>query len=480
MSAPWSLRITGQMMRQLDAHLFPGDNDEHGAVIGASVVTTARGTRLLGRRLFLAQDGVDYLPGDNAYRMLTAAFVRDCALQCANEKLGYLAVHCHRGHDEVRFSDTDLASHERGYPALLDIVNGPPVGALVFAHDAVTGEIWLDDGRRVTLDRAEVLDRPIRRLYPSPPARPPQADERYDRQARLFGDRGQALLAAQRVAVIGAGGAGSLLIEYLAHLGVGELVVVDPDRLEPSNLSRVVGARRSDLHPLLTKPWMPRPIRKFGKRHRSRKVDVARRVAQQAHPKIKFVGLASDVTVAHTAEELVDCDYLFLAADSMQARLLVNALVHQYLIPGVQVGAKVQIEPESGAVLDLFSVIRPLVPGQSCLWCNELVSAAKLQEEATSPEQRQQQRYVDEVEVAEPSVITLNAVAAAHAANDYLLTVTGLLVPTPLYWTKVRPRDGEVVSEIPRRDENCAVCSDARGNLGAGRLRPLPVRLPES
>lgn len=480
MNGPWSLRITGKMMRQLEAHLFPGDDDEHGAVIGVSLVTTARGTRLLGRRLFLAEDGVHYLPGGNAYRMLTAAFVRDCALECANEGLGYLAVHCHRGHAEVRFSNTDLASHERGYRALLDILNGPPVGALVFAQDAVAGEIWLADGQRVTLDRAEVADRPIRRLNPSPPASPAQADERYDRQARLFGDRGQALLAAQRVAVIGAGGAGSLLIEYLARLGVGELVVVDPDRLEASNLSRVVGARHSDLHPLLTKPWMPRPVREFGKRHRSRKVDVAGRVARQAHPKIKFVSLASDVTVGQTAEELVDCDYLFLAADSMQARLLVNAIVHQYLIPGVQVGAKVQIESDSGAILDLFSVIRPLVPGQSCLWCNELVSAAKLQEEATSPEQRRRQRYIDEVELAEPSVITLNALAAAHAANDYLLNVTGLLVSSSLYWTKVFPHEGKVVSEMPRRDENCAVCSGARGNLGAGHLRPLPVRLPES
>ena len=37
----------------------------------------------------------------------------------------------------------------------------------------------------------------------------------------------------------------------------------------------------------------------------------------------------------------MDCDYLFLAADTMRARLLFNAIVHQYLVPGVQVGAKV-------------------------------------------------------------------------------------------------------------------------------------------
>lgn len=64
------------MMRVLHGHLFPGDHDEHGAVIGAAVVQTSRGTRLLARRLFLAMDGVDYVPGQRGYRMLTASFVR--------------------------------------------------------------------------------------------------------------------------------------------------------------------------------------------------------------------------------------------------------------------------------------------------------------------------------------------------------------------------------------------------------------------
>ncbi|MFP3415922.1 ThiF family adenylyltransferase, partial [Bacillus sp. SIMBA_074] len=73
------------------------------------------------------------------------------------------------------------------------------------------------------------------------------ADPTYDRQARIFGDRGQAILASSKVAVVGLGGIGSLIGEYLARLGVGELLYIDPDRLDPTNLPRVVGARRSDV-----------------------------------------------------------------------------------------------------------------------------------------------------------------------------------------------------------------------------------------
>jgi hypothetical protein len=41
------------------------------------------------------------------------------------------------------------------------------------------------------------------------------------------------------------------------------------------------------------------------------------------------------------AKKLLDRDYLFLAAGTMRARLLIDAIVHQYLIPAVQIGSKV-------------------------------------------------------------------------------------------------------------------------------------------
>lgn len=70
------------------------------------------------------------------------------------------------------------------------------------------------------------------------PARPPQPD--YSRQMALreVGAAGQARLRAATVAVIGAGGLGVPVLQYLAGAGVGRLVIIDGDRLEPSNLHR--------------------------------------------------------------------------------------------------------------------------------------------------------------------------------------------------------------------------------------------------
>ena len=447
--------------------MFPGDGDEHGAVIGASVVETRGGFRLLGRRLFLANEGVDYVRGNSSHRMLTADFVMRCVLACAQEDLAYLAIHNHRGSDTVEFSPIDLESHRRGYPALVDILDGPPVGAIVFAEQAVAGDIWLTSDWQVTLDHAAIVGSSVKLLHPSPVTSSPSGPQ-YDRQILLLGDRGQKILGEQKVGIIGSGGAGSLISEYIARLGVGHVVSVDDDTIDETNNPRVVGARQSDIF-----PWSRfKAIGRLLRRKPSHKVVIADRVAREANPDIKYEAIVGDVTESTVVERLIDCDAIFLAADTMRARLVVNALCHQYLIPVWQVGAKVDSDPLTGAISDVFSVVRHLVPGESCMWCNELIDSVRLAEEATSPEQRESQRYVDGV--ATPSVITLNAVACAHAVNQYLFRTLELQeMPMAIRWFKYRPNDRQPTIEKPRRDEGCLEC---QGRLGAGRLKPLPVR----
>ena len=71
------------------------------------------------------------------------------------------------------------------------------------------------------------------------------SDAELDRYARHLvlrevGGRGQALLKAANVAVIGAGGLGSPCLLYLAAAGVGRLTVIDDDTVALSNLQRQV------------------------------------------------------------------------------------------------------------------------------------------------------------------------------------------------------------------------------------------------
>lgn len=474
----WTMTISAHQWRKLRDHLFPGDGDEHGAVISAGIVRTAKGTRLLAREVHLARDGVDYVPGERGYRMLTPSFVRDHVLDCASDDLAYLAVHNHGGTDTVGFSGDDMASHERGYPALRDILDGGVVGALVFASEAVAGDLWLPDGQRVTLGSLRVVGTPIRTLQATPPERPVGARATFDRQARIFGDRGQQLLGRQKVGVIGAGGIGSLAIELLARLGVGHLVVADPDRIDITNLSRVVGSTRWDARWWLTRPEAHPRLQQMGRRLARHKVGIARRVARAANPDVTFEAIVGNLVDDSVARRFIDCDYLVLAADSMQARLVFNALVHQYLIPGVQLGAKVTVDRSTGNITDVFSVVRPVYPDAGCLWCNGLISPSQLQDEAFTEEQRRRQRYVDDDDITAPSVITLNAVAAAHAVDAYLFQLTGLsdcVDQAP--HRRFLPRNQDLVFEAPRADSGCLECGPSqRSRLGRGDARRLPTR----
>jgi hypothetical protein len=463
----------------LQAHLFPGDMDEHGAVISAGVVRTERGVRLVARELFRAVDGVDFVPGKHAYRRLTPEFVNRHIRHCRDEQLSYLAVHNHGGVGIVGFSEPDLRSHERGYPALLDIAKGMPVGALVLAQGAVAGDIWTPDGVRHSIGETVVLGRNVERLYAEPGEAPPDRAEIDDRQARIYGNAGQAVLGRLKVGVVGCGGVGMAIVAQLARLGIGHLTLVDPERVDLTNLPRLPESTRWDAMAWLTAPGRPALAQWVGEQLAAPKVRVGRRITRRARREIVVDAVQADITVAATAAQLVDCDYLFLAADSHSARAVFNALVHQYLIPGVQIGSLVEVGAD-GEVGSIWSVVRPVTPDLGCLWCNELIRPERLSEEALPEATRRAQRYLPEDDAPAPSVITLNARGVADATDRFMLSMTGLLTPSETNgdYRRYETRGDRARSDIPRRDTACPECGlNSMSVRARGDGARLPVKM---
>ena len=329
-----------------------------------------------------------------------------------------------------------------------------PVGALVLGQRSMQADIWLPDGARMELDNAVVVGNTIQRLTPSPKLDPLRTAETYERQVRMFGRLGQAELAKCRVGIIGLGGVGSLVAEYLARLGVGKFCLVDDDRVERSNLSRIVGASSWDA------------------RRRIAKVKVARRLILQSNDKADVRLIKDDVAKESVAKALTCCDYLFLAADSMRARLVFNGLVHQYLIPGVQLGSKIRSD-STGELVEVMSANRPVRPGMGCLWCNQLIDPSQLAKEAKTDEERKAQAYG--VEEPNPSVISLNAVSAAHAANSFLLDYLGLRPDGgQLYYEHFHFLKNTRMLVEPRKGEDCSECSHTGRRYGHGDSVALP------
>ena len=458
MSRDVELRFAQSQWDQLYNHLYPGDEREHAAVVLAALVQRPSQTpRLLVREVLLAQDGVDYGVSPQGHGRLSATFINRAIVRARNEKLVYLHVHNHGSDRSVEFSDVDYASHERGYPALLDIAKGMPVGALVFGLRSLQIDLWWSKTERGRLKYCTVVSSRIQRLYSSP-SRAPKAAYRpsVDRQVRFLGEAGQAHLAGARVAVVGLGGVGSMAVQDLARMGVGDLVLIDSDKFEETNLSRVVTAIFRDIA------------------HKPPKTELAARYARLVNPNVRCEVIEDDVTYEDVADKLVDCDFIFLCADTMRARLVVNAIVNQHLIPAVQVGSKILLSKEGGNLEQLYSVVRHMRPGCGCLSCNGLISGYRLAIEEKSEADWRAQNYG--AETPNPSVITLNGIGASRATNDFLMDFVGTDVnrPAAAYY-RYDVFKGTWLKTNLRHDKDCSECS---GDTESRFARGSGVRLP--
>lgn len=476
---PWSLRVGEGVWTSMARHVNRDDHDEHGGALICGVAQRSDGPVLLAREFVPAVDGVDYVPGTSGYRALTPEFVRRMAKRARREKWAVLMVHGHgNGGRSVGFSSIDFDSHESGYGALLDIAGGLPVGALVITDHAVAGDIWQPGGGRAPLAMTTVIGPNITTMYPSLPPRPDGVIGD-DRQARLFGVAGRAILARMRVAVVGVGGAGSLIVELLARLGVGEIVLVDPDKVEIHNLPRLIGACRMDaLEWLACRPWgfLPRPVRRWLGKHTRFKTAIAARAARRANQHVRVEQHRLDVSEPDAATALTSCDWIMLAADTATARLVVNKIVHQYLIPATQVGVKVDVD-DAGTVGTVHAVSRTVTPEAGCLDCQGLIDHTALATESL-PEVLRRAADYGTGEPA-PAVAALNAVAVAPAVSELMMSLTGLSEQTDIVHHRLIARRGKWARIAPRRSESCTTCSTSTASiLARGESQPIAgVRL---
>jgi len=130
--------------------------------------------------------------------------------------------------------------------------------------------------------------------------------DRYARQEQLpeVGASGQARLAEAAVLVVGAGGLGCAVLAYLAAAGVGRLVIVDPDRVEESNLHRQPLYRMSDLG--------------------QAKADAARAALLALNPRIAVEARSERLTPANAGSLTRAADVIVDAADSFAATYVLS------------------------------------------------------------------------------------------------------------------------------------------------------------
>ncbi|HXE98543.1 MAG TPA: HesA/MoeB/ThiF family protein [Dongiaceae bacterium] len=124
---------------------------------------------------------------------------------------------------------------------------------------------------------------------------------RYQRNRTIITVSDQLTLFRSSVAVIGCGGLGGYIVEELARLGVGKIVVIDPDVFEEHNLNRQLFSSPENLG--------------------TAKVAAAARRIGEINPAVNLVPIQAAFSPEYGAAMLDGCQVVVDALDSIQVRL---------------------------------------------------------------------------------------------------------------------------------------------------------------
>ncbi len=128
----------------------------------------------------------------------------------------------------------------------------------------------------------------------------------YEKQLSLpeIGEKGQILLKKAKVLVVGAGGLGCPVLQYLTAVGVGKIGIVDEDRVETSNLQRQVLFTYNDIG--------------------EAKVEVALQKLVQSNPYIEVVPHLLRLNAVNAESILSEYDIVVDCTDNFASRYLIN------------------------------------------------------------------------------------------------------------------------------------------------------------
>ena len=142
-----------------------------------------------------------------------------------------------------------------------------------------------------------------------------------------------------RIMVVGAGALGNELVKNLTLLGIGNIIILDMDSIENSNLTRSVLFRRSD-------------VGRF-------KAEVAAERAMEINPDVNAVGIVANIIDDVGLGVFRRMDIVLGGLDNREARLAINQSCYKVNKPWID-----------GAIEVLNGFARVFVPGQgACYEC---------------------------------------------------------------------------------------------------------------
>ncbi|MEM9035693.1 MAG: ThiF family adenylyltransferase [Actinomycetota bacterium] len=327
----------------------------------------------------------------------TGWYVADTAVDrvhnhATTRRLGLVEFHNHHI-GPPGFSHTDEAAIDPMATYAVDLL-GQTYGAAVYADEPLDAEVWYhhhDGIARRPISTVVVADADRLRVLNARP----RPGNRFNRQDALLGPHGQATLAGLRIALIGAGGTGAHVATGLAHLGARNVLVLDDDIVEDTNMNRLVTATAADI-------GAPKNL-------------VARRRMLEIDTTMNVVALPG-LTIDGDHPELQDVDLIIGCVDHDGPRDRLNQLAVTTNIPYIDLATGLDPSTHPPALGGRIIVVAPDGP---CLHCHHELDAAEIADWAKPPEQRAiDHQHGYGTSSANPSVVHLNGIAAYSALAE--------------------------------------------------------------
>ena len=444
-----SVTISARDWSAAHRSLFTPDGHENAGVLLCGRVETDETRRLLVRS-FIPVPAKSYTRRQPYHLEIAPSFYNDVISKCLNERLSPIIIHSHPHHGEAWYSASDDYGEERLLGTLNGLLPEAWPASLVATHDAVAGREWIS-GAFVPIVGLRILGSRVSEFALVQNRNAKIDDASFDRQIRAFGAEGQRTISRLKVGIIGAGGIGSLVAEQLARLGVADLILVDDDDIEVSNLNRLFGARKRDV----------------GK---SKAETIAAHVKELTQGRV--AAIVDSAIRQRTLLQLRDRDILFACVDNDRTRALLNRFAYQYLIPVIDHGTR--LDAREGSISAAAGRVSVVGIGFSCLRCSHHLNPERIRAESMSKDERrklQQEGYVMGIDDPAPAVVSINTVVAglgATAGVNLFVSLTGHNQPCDQIYDA---SSGAVFPVSALHDSGCDVCDEQVGVKALGDLQ---------
>lgn len=400
----YHLRMTEAQHAALCSHLFPGDGKEAVALLLCGrragperhIFTVRRAVNVPHALCDRRPDRITW-PTDFVDQLIQEAYGRGLAI---------VKVHSH-GADYRQFSSVDDNSDCALFASVTSLMgdNMPHASLIMLPDGELFGRVLGNDGCvMAALDSVMSVGDDLR-IWDQ---RSSRGGENFTlRHAQAFGRGTTEILRRLSIAVIGCSGTGSIVVEQLARLGVGRLVLVDPDTVEEKNLNRILNTGIDDAR-------AGRP-----------KVEVLAAAIARLGLGQDVLPLRANLLEPEVIRRVAECDVAFGCMDGVEGRHTLNRLATFYTLPYFDVGVRLDADGRGG--IDLIAgAVHYLQPGLSSLLSRGVYTMARVEAEEirrTNPEMYRRQvkeGYLRGVEEDRPAVISVNMFFAALVVNDFL------------------------------------------------------------